>query len=238
MSQIELPLRDQAWLEASVERLYGEFSREAPPPSRVEFYPYSTLRHTLRVREGVLRVRLSDLLADAPADVLESVLAILVCKLLRRRLPRRYRQRYQAYVNSPEVTRRSREMRARRGKKQLTSPRGRIFDLSRLYRRLEQRYFEGQLQVRHLSWSRREARTRLGHYDPAHRAIVINRRLDHPLVPEYVVEFVLYHEMLHAALGDECRNGRRHFHHAEFRQAERRFPDYRRAQRFIETELS
>ncbi len=238
MAQLDLPLRSPATLEAVVQRLYAEYSRKAPPPATLEFYRYTTLRHTLRVRDGVLRVRLSDLLEDAPDEVLESILAILICKLLRRRPPARPQRVYQEYTTTPRITRRARAVRARRGRKQLTAPRGRIFDLRRLYRRLEENYFEDALDVRHLSWSRQKARTNLGHYDPAHRAIVINRRLDHPLVPEYVVEFVLYHEMLHAALGDQCRNGRRHFHHAEFRKAEKQFPDYRRAQRFIETELS
>lgn len=224
-------------LVETFERLYAEWDRGPSPPVRIEFYPYSSLRHTLRVRDGVWLVRLSDLLETAPPRVLEAILAILTCKLRRRRVPPHYRRCYQQHVTQPQLRQAAREVRASRGRKVLTSPRGRVFDLAGIFRRLNHRYFENRVEVDHLSWSREKAQTRLGHYDPAHRAIVINRRLDHPLVPEYVVAFIVYHEMLHASLGEHCRNGRRHFHHAEFRRAEKRFADYRRAQRFIRREL-
>ena len=78
---------------------------------------------------------------------------------------------------------------------------------------------------------------RLGHYDPAHEAIVLSRRLDNPLVPEYVVRYVLYHEMLHVQLGEDTpdTSGRRRIHGPRFRLAEKRYPDSRRALDFIRT---
>ena len=46
-----------------------------PPRFVVELYPYANLAHTLRLREDVAVVRLSDILADAPVTVIEAAAA-------------------------------------------------------------------------------------------------------------------------------------------------------------------
>jgi len=48
-------------------------------------------------------------------------------------------------------------------------------------------------------------------------------------VPRYFIEFVVYHEMLHADMGTEEHEGRRSIHSREFRKRERLFEDYERA---------
>jgi hypothetical protein len=45
-------------------------------------------------------------------------------------------------------------------------------------------------------------------------------------VPEFLVEFVLYHEMLHMKHRPKLSNGRRVYHTAAFRADERRFDYY------------
>ncbi len=185
-----------------------------------------------------MAIRISDMLGTAPFEVLEAVLGILLCKFLRRRKgAAAFDRTYREYVASPAVRERMRVVRRRRGTKRLTSPQGRHFDLAPLFAKLNRLYFEDRVRVRHLSWSPRASRRILGHYDPAHETIVVNRRLDHPLVPRHVVEFILYHEMLHAFLGEEDCGSQRRFHHPEFRRAERRFVDYARAKAFIDSEL-
>ncbi len=71
-----------------------------------------------------------------------------------------------------------------------------------------------------------------GCFDSSLNQIVMNKRLDHPEVPSYAVEFILYHEMLHvkhplraAACGLQA-------HSPEFRAEEKRFKDYLRARKF------
>lgn len=219
-------------------RLHRQLDGGAAPPVSVVFYPYVSLKHTIRMRDGRVAIRISDMMLAAPFEALEAVLGILLSKLLRRPgLSAPFEREYRRWVRQPEVRERMRRVRARRGRKRLTPPQGRHFDLRPLFAKLNRLYFEDRVLVRHLSWSQRKSRRVLGHYDPAHGAIVVNRRLDHPLVPQHVVEFVLYHEMLHAFLGEtECGDQRR-FHHPEFRRAERRFADYDRAKAFIDREL-
>ena len=73
----------------------------------------------------------------------------------------------------------------------------------------------------------------LGCYDPALDQIVINRKLDHERVPEYVVAYVMYHEMLHQKHPVRFARCRRESHSASFRAEERQFKEYGRAMKFL-----
>jgi predicted metal-dependent hydrolase len=84
-----------------------------------------------------------------------------------------------------------------------------------------------------LTWSQQRARSSLGHYDPAHNAIVISRIFDHPQVPRYAVEYILYHEMLHLKHPVKLRGSRRCVHSAEFQAEENMFPQLEQAKAFL-----
>src|SRR5271156_2266758 len=56
-----------------------------PPRFRVEFYPYASLSMTIRRRDDLVIVRLSDLLQRASLAVLESGAALILSRLYRRR---------------------------------------------------------------------------------------------------------------------------------------------------------
>ncbi len=229
--------RLEALLRRSFVRLHSSLGGGTAPPCAIGFYPYANLKHTIRVRDGRILVRISDILRDAPLEILESVLAMLLSKLLRRPLPQVYRRGYRDYVEQASLRDDILRVRGERGRKRLSAEKGNHHQLNPLFAKLNRLYFGDRVRVRHLSWSPRKSRRVLGHYDPAHQAIILNRRLDHSKVPGFVVEFVLFHEMLHAFLGEVRCGGRNHFHHPAFREAERQFPDYHRAKAFIDREL-
>jgi hypothetical protein len=173
-------------------------------------------------------VHISDLLAEAPPLVLEALAEILLAQLFRRRPSREARACYLAYIFNPAVRRRIDEARRRRGRKRILSPRGRHFDLEEIFQKLNRRYFEGELRLLRLGWSAQRSRTLLGHYDSAHRTITISRVLDSPQVPRYLVEYLMFHEMLHIRYPVERDGHRRVVHSRQFREAEKKFPHYER----------
>jgi hypothetical protein len=83
----------------------------------------------------------------------------------------------------------------------------------------------------------RTASLQLGSYSYEDRLIRIHRVLDRPGVPRYVVESVVYHELLHADLPPVTRRGRRYFHTPEFRRRERQFRHFERADRWVRENL-
>ncbi len=103
-------------------------------------------------------------------------------------------------------------------------PQGRAYDLDRLFERLNERYFHGALLRPHLDWHPGNSRVRFGFYASARDLVCVDARLDDANVPEFVAEFVLYHELLHKKHGATQRRGRCHVHTAAFRADERRHP--------------
>jgi predicted metal-dependent hydrolase len=216
------------------EECYRELRPRAPIPElTVDFYRFANINNTIRLREGKLLVRVSDLLEGAPEPVLRAIAHILLAKMYRKPIERGHATRYRRYVSSHEVTTKAHLVRQMRGRKRIESARGRVYDLDAIFEDLNRRFFYGLLARPQMTWSRDHARNSLGHYDPAHNAIVVSRIFDHPRVPAYAVEYIVYHEMLHLKHPVRLRGSRRCVHSAEFHQEEKLFPQLAEAQAFL-----
>jgi len=206
----------------------------AVPEIEVRFYPYAGISHKIRVRSGRVYVRISDIFKNAPMEVNRALAFILVARLLRRRTPETHERVYRAYAYSPQVLRALDLARRQRGRKIVSSARGRVYDLDKMFQRLNRRHFDEELEKPVLTWSQRRTSRILGHHDAAHDTIVISKTLDAADVPEWLVEYVLYHEMLHIKHPARLIKGRRYYHTNAFRAEEQRFPHYEQAQRWLE----
>lgn len=204
------------------------------PVIDVRFYPYAGLRHTIRVRSGQVYVRLSDLIKDCPPEVMRSLAFVLVARLLGKKVPAVHERVYRDYTLTPDVMRSSDIARRHRGRKMISSAQGTVYDLEKMFSKLNRRYFDSSLEKPTLTWSQRKTRSILGHHDRVYETITISKSLDSAQVPDWFVEFILYHEMLHIKHAARMINGRRYYHTASFRQDERRFARYEEAQRWLE----
>ena len=125
----------------------------------------------------------------------------------------------------------------RRPRRHHLDPHGRYHDLLPLLDGLLARHFSGDFDlftpVPPLTWgSRGKSQSRgglhLGSYSPRTGLVRLHPVLDQEAVPRWFVRYVLFHELLHAALREERdRNGR--VHGAEFTRREEAYPEYRRA---------
>ena len=71
---------------------YRELRPRAPMPElAVEFFAFVNINNTIRLREGKLFVRLSDLLEGAPDPVLRAIAHILLAKMYRKPIERAIR---------------------------------------------------------------------------------------------------------------------------------------------------
>ena len=64
-------------------------------------------------------------------------------------------------------------------------------------------------------------------------AIVVSRVFDHPRVPRYVPEYIVYHEMLHLKHPVRLRGSRRCVHSPEFQAEEKLFARLEDAKAFL-----
>lgn len=103
-------------------------------------------------------------------------------------------------------------------------------DLAAAYERVRQGYFDGALPRPRLTWSRSFTGRKFGHYDHVRDLVMISASLDRADVPEFVLDLVMYHELLHKKLGLDWRGGQRCVHTPQFREEERRFARFAEAE--------
>lgn len=213
---------------------FRQLERQRPAPEiEVRFYPYAGINHTIRLRSGRVYARISDIFKDAPPNIHRALAFILVAKLLGKAPPDVHQRVYRDYAYSPQILRASDIARRRRGRKMISSARGSVYDLDKMFQRLNRSYFDGRLDKPTLTWSQRRTRRILGHHDAAHDTIVVSKTLDARDVPEWFVEYVLYHEMLHIKHRARLIKGRLYRHTNAFRAEEQRFLYYEAAQDWL-----
>ncbi|HWC19526.1 MAG TPA: hypothetical protein VG498_21115 [Terriglobales bacterium] len=213
---------------------YRELRPRAPfPEFHVEFFPFSNINNTIRLRQGKVLVRISDLLSGAPKDVLHAIAHILLAKVYRKQIATRHATRYRRYLGRRDVSRKVHLLRQERGRKMLLTAQGKHYNLETIFEDLNRRFFHGLLARPLMTWSRHSSRQSLGHYDPAHNTIVISRVFDRPDMPSYAVEYLVYHEMLHLKHPVKLNGSRRCIHPRAFQEEEKLFPELEQAKALL-----
>jgi hypothetical protein len=101
--------------------------------------------------------------------------------------------------------------------------RGRAHDLAESFDRVNARYFAGAMARPRLTWSRSMTRRKFGHYDHVRDWVMVSSTLDQPTVPAFVVDYLMYHELLHKKHGIRWVNGRGYAHTRAFYTDEAKF---------------
>jgi len=166
--------------------------------------------------------------------VYRALALILLAKLYRKKVDSAHQNTYRSFILQTEIQERARAVRTQRCRViRGRGSRGRHIDLEELFDRLNDRYFAGALAKPRLSWSARKSRFVLGRYDATHHTIFLSRVFDAPSIPEYVIEFVMFHEMLHVKHQSRVRHSRIIVHTPEFKTEERNFPHYQEAKLWL-----
>ena len=218
--QLALPFDTPVWNSASIE---AALVREAGRPVRLTLTENRSVLLSFRRDKGTVLVRLHQMFLHAPPGVVRAVA---------RGISRRSRKADGAvrrFMNENL----HRVQKVKRPLPALATV-GRVHNLEGVYRRLNERFFDGGLCVP-ITWGRGSGRARrggltFGSYDPVLGLIRIHPVLDRSEVPAYFLESVVYHEMLHHHMGGvPDRAGRTVYHSRAFRAAEARYPSHRAA---------
>lgn len=222
-----------------VERVHARLrpGRMLEPAPKVSFYPYAGGGSTVRERDGRLTFRLSDRMQGAPDVVLEGVVGVLLCRFLGlpdSRADAAAVRAYRAYLNDERNANPVGPAPAGRQGRKHIDPVGAHRSLLESYLRVTLDLGLTLPRVPTLSWSKTVSRHRFGHWDPDHNAVVISQVLDDPDVPEFVLDYVLYHELLHILHPVKMGSGtKRIVHSAAFKRDERRFPRWKEGDDWI-----
>jgi len=220
--------------ESTLELLYQELLLDLFPRKKltikVQINNSKNLRHTIEMKHKTVLIRLSHLIVQAPENVLKALGQILLFKLFRYRSNPALRKIYNNYIEEyivpglPQIKHRISPH---------YTPVGTYFNLKEIYQNLNMHYFKGQLDEPKLGWSLKPSYARLGFYDATRNLLVISQIFDSHKTESTVLEFLVYHEMLHIFFPTESFNGRRRIHPPEFRRKEQEFPGYDKIQRWI-----
>lgn len=192
-------------------------------PAFVQFRPVHCLYQLRVFREGT-RVVL-----PAPMITFDLEQMTLVAEMALRRA--RTRQPVLEAIMSDEYQGLQAELEALGGEGE--EPGGVYHNLTASFGRVNPVYFQNALGQPRLTWSRILTGRKLGHYDHIRDTVMISSTLDRSEVPEYVLDSVMHHELLHKQLGLNWHNGRMAAHTPEFRNLERRFRQFAEADAFL-----
>lgn len=197
------------------------------PRPAVELYHTADLYRVWRNGESI-RLTASEAFVDAPAEVLRALVKVAL-PYTRKRL---HREAIDRHVESEAFQETLLALELSGGAYE-TQSRGQCFDLDEVYRRVNDEYFGGQMGRPRLAWSQSVTLREFGHYRSSGDVLVLSMTLDSPDVPAFVVDYVMYHELLHKRLGARRIRGRRMVHTRAFRELERRFRRYAEAEAFL-----
>ena len=172
-------------------------------------------------KNGQLTVRLHRMFLHAENDVLEAVAGFITGK-----------KEYGPVIRD-FIKKNSQRIGSATNMTAPLMPHGKVYILTDIFERVNRVYFEGRITAG-ITWGRkrpvkRGLRITIGSYCSSSNIIRIHPLLDRRAVPLYFVEFVVYHEMLHADLRFEPGNGRRRLHPRVFRLRERQYAAYEQA---------
>ncbi len=178
----------------------------------------STSMISARKKGDVLHVRLHRMFLQSDALLLDEISAFIRGKKSKTPLIRNFIKQNSGFV--------------KKGKQKKSSLKqlGKYHDLRILAASVNEEYFGGRITAP-VTWGtgrlgRAVRRRTLGSYSGHSNTVRINPILDKKRVPSYFIEFIIYHEMLHADMGVEGGKGRRTVHSREFRRRERLFKEY------------
>ena len=187
-------------------------------PIELQWHENKTVYLTVKKERGRFLLRLHRLFYDAPTPVLEAL--IRYAERRDKQAKAIIRQMAHLYFSK------------NRAEPRWLNTQGEVYDLQEIFEGLQKII---PLEGIAIGWSDRKVRGKyrsitFGTFNQHTRQIRINPILDHPQVPLYFLEFIVYHEMLHAVYPTQMDvNGRCSIHTKEFRDKERQFPLFEEA---------
>lgn len=188
-------------------RAYAElYGKEPPCRMEIRYHAgFKGFNANVRKAGGVIQFNLSRRFESCEPEVQLGVMQFLLNKLNRTKVKSEHIEFYHTFLRNMSDLAPVTE----------SDP---ILEAS--FRRMNERYLGGMMARPNLVWGRSSVRL-LGTYTYATDTIMISRVLEQ--APEELLDYVMYHEMLHKKHKFSCTNTRTHSHTKEFRADEAKY---------------
>jgi predicted metal-dependent hydrolase len=232
------PILDEvSTLEAHRLRISGYLTMHLPDSVRVTFTENRSTMVSFRKHQGCLHVRLHQMFRHADTKLLNHLVGFLGSK----------RAADSNAIDEFIASHRDEIAAVRKRRVVSLTAEGRCIDLKEVLKRVASKYFGGHVDV-HIGWGRapkrkiRRRRTRtfsraLATYSFDDKTIRVSPVLDAENVPEYVIDWIVYHEVLHHVLPVKKAGDRNLYHSQQFRSLERGFEHFEKAKAWEEKHI-
>ena len=222
-----LPPRLQLSAWTGAVNLHKALAQIVPEPVDLWITDNRSVLYSVKRQSGRCRIRLHHMFTGADEHTLAALGTLsaktsgakTAVKAARAQL-RRFAEEHNAQIRLPTPKTRVRLRTA-----------GKVHDLEECFDKVLAEHFEGRAEGLKITWSRwgrphkSQSRIRLGSFDPRRQLIRIHPVLDQHDVQVWVVNFIIFHEILHREV-PSVRSAGRFVHHGEaFRAREAEHPD-------------
>ncbi len=201
-------------LQLSYQRLFP--NQEFPYQSYLEYNRrLSDFNANLRLRQNILSLHLNLQWKDIDEEIKIGLVQHLLCRVLKKKVHTPNIDLYHNFIkNIPTLTPKTKNDTA----------------LEASFQRINQQFFQNQIEQPNLQWGTDSFR-KLASYNFHNDTITVSTVFTQAR-PE-ILDFLMYHEMLHKSHQFSHHNGRSSFHSPEFKAAEKAYP----GQELIEKEI-
>ena len=196
---------------------------------------YAGLKARLEAKGKRIHARVSKGFEAASREVMLGLALYLLSSAFKKKLGENsFIRQYKEFTSRQSTASLSSALRRIHGRNSEGTSKGVAYDLQALKNQVLFEYQDvlGEMDVSKVEWSREKSVRRLGFHDDAFDRIVITKSFDSKKVPEFVVKYVLFHELLHKK---HCVlfKKRRLVHSKAFKQDEKKFVQFKEAEDWI-----
>lgn len=208
--------------------LYSYIARKIPVNLKLKINNNSKIIFSYKKNhDKEIKLNLHKMFLEAPLDVVDSIALLLI-----KPDEKHYFQQIKIFINEN-----NNKIDYNSSSEGIFA--GEIYNLKNIFDEVNRAYFENKLENINIKWGKSSAPTRkrrkhiqFGVYNDARREIRINPILDSQKIHPCFIEFIVYHEMLHSTIPVKfSQNGRRIYHCAEFKVAEKKFKNFKHAEK-------
>jgi predicted metal-dependent hydrolase len=168
---------------------------------------------------GWAEFMVSDYLRNADQDVIEGIARTIFSRISGRKMESQ--KTMEEWLTNDEFSKMNRPTYLRRSRNLTKSAKGKVRDLTESYNRLVEQNIIPQMDDVAFTWTKEPNIRRIGYCSILMKVIAISSIFDTETIPEFVLDYVVYHEMLHMMRGFDPFGK---LHDAEFQKEERKYP--------------
>ncbi|MDR1954403.1 MAG: M48 family metallopeptidase [Candidatus Methanoplasma sp.] len=172
--------------------------------------------------------KVSDYLEDAPPEVIAGLCTSLFSKITGE--DEGYSEDMCRWITAPTFSEYKQPLYLKRSRNLTRSHEGEKKDLEEAYKRLADMGLVEKDPSVHLTWTKESNIKKIGYCSVLMKVITISNVLDTDMIPDFVLDYCLYHELCHLIIGFDPSAKR---HGEEFQKLEAKFPKRDEAEEWL-----